>query len=393
MTVEGGDTSGGVCRLLVIADSFPIRPGEGTWRSLFVAVFCVALAARGHVVSVLAPGRPGMQGAFPGVQVERFGWLGDERVRRLPHAARFGVGSLIQTGDYFRRGLEVARVEAMRLYPQMTLAVGVYPAGAFTRGLYDLFGIPYSVWTLDGDLEHYERLWQRPVVHQIYLQASYCGADSNTLAATIARIRDRGCEQWPAALTPPPTLPAPRPRPRRFLAVGALRPEQGFDLLIEAFGLAAPQMPRAELTLHGDGPEREALMARAEELRIASRVRFVPAAGLDACRAEIAAADALVMPARRAGVPMVLVDAVNARRPLLVSDAGDLPEVVREHGVGEIVARDDVDGLADALWRAYHRGFDVPAGAFERAAAELSLSSSVDRWDAILGEVLKRRGR
>ena len=90
---------------------------------------------------------------------------------------------------------------------------------------------------------------------------------------------------------------------------------------------------------------------------------------------------------------MVLVDAVNARRPLLVSDAGDLPEVVREHGVGEIVARDDVDGLADALWRAYHRGFDVPAGAFERAAAELSLSSSVDRWDAILGEVLKRRGR
>ncbi|MEL6182399.1 MAG: glycosyltransferase, partial [Myxococcota bacterium] len=188
-------------------------------------------------------------------------------------------------------------------------------------------------------------------------------------------------------------FPAPHLQPRRFMATGPLEHAQGFDLLLDAFAQAVPQMRRAELTIYGDGSEREALRAQAETLRVASRVQFVPAQGLEAFRQALGQTDVVTLPARKAGLPMVVLEALAARRPMIVSDAGDLSEVVRTYGVGTIVNRGDTDALADALWRSYHRGFSISPQAFVRAEEELSLDTSVERWDTILQDVLTQRPR
>jgi glycosyltransferase involved in cell wall biosynthesis len=118
-----------------------------------------------------------------------------------------------------------------------------------------------------------------------------------------------------------------------LLFVGRLGREKNVELLLEALTLA--RVP-ARLAIAGDGPEREALEARAAELGVRERVRFLGALERSELPDYYASADAFVFPSVSETQGLVLVEAMGAGCAVIAADAPVVREVLG--GEGRLVA-------------------------------------------------------
>lgn len=122
---------------------------------------------------------------------------------------------------------------------------------------------------------------------------------------------------------------------QRIIFVGRLDAVKGVPLLLEAFAALAGRHPGARLSIVGDGPARAALEARAAELDLGARAEFLGYRASDEVAGLLGEADMLVLPSFAEGLPVVLMEAMAARLPVVAS---------RVAGVGELV-EDGVNGL------------------------------------------------
>lgn len=148
--------------------------------------------------------------------------------------------------------------------------------------------------------------------------------------------------------------PAPGPRPEHPLAVGyagRLIAGKGVDLLLTA--LANVSEPWT-LTLVGDGPERERLMAQAAALGIADRITFkswLPAGDVPDYFRQL---DVFVLPSRSTPTWIeqfgrVLIEAMASGVSCVGSDSGEIPHVLGNAGL--VFPEGDAVALAAQLRR------------------------------------------
>lgn len=137
---------------------------------------------------------------------------------------------------------------------------------------------------------------------------------------------------------------------RVLLCLGRLSREKGQDVLLEAVArLPAGGDRPLTLVLVGDGAARADLEAQARRLGIDARVRFL--GWRDDPHACLGAADAVVLPSRTEGLPLALLEAMAARRPVVATRVGGVPDALAEGAAGWLVAPDDADALGAALAR------------------------------------------
>lgn len=104
---------------------------------------------------------------------------------------------------------------------------------------------------------------------------------------------------------------------RILLFVGRFEYQKNLLFLLDAFALAAKRSPNLQLVLMGDGSQKQALLDRANELNLGTRIRFfAPGDPLSLYRA----ADAFVLPSRYEGMPVVAAEAQATGLPCLFSD-------------------------------------------------------------------------
>ncbi len=167
----------------------------------------------------------------------------------------------------------------------------------------------------------------------------------------------------------------PRPDIRRIVMVANLRPEKGQDTLLAAAPRILARYPDASFTFVGDGPRREALELLTRALGISERVRFM---GENRDVAPILAGhDLFVLPSRSEAFPNALIEAMATALPVVATDVGGIPEVVRP-GSGLLVRPNDERVLADAVLAL----MDDPAAAaaLGRAArADVERHYTIDR--------------
>lgn len=131
------------------------------------------------------------------------------------------------------------------------------------------------------------------------------------------------------------------------LYAGRLLPAKGPDVLLEALSrLPVNGMP-IKVLIAGDGPLEESLR---KQVAVSSLERQVAFLGL---RKDIALllnlADLVVLPSRWEGLPMILLEAMAARRPIIAAKVGGVPEVV-QHGLnGWLVPPEDPIALAKGM--------------------------------------------
>ncbi|WP_395692775.1 glycosyltransferase [Nocardioides sp.] len=159
------------------------------------------------------------------------------------------------------------------------------------------------------------------------------------------------------------------------------------DLLVDAW----PEVPAAaHLLVAGDGPDRPALEARAARSAARPRITFL------GDRADVgrllAAADVVVLASDREGLPMVVLEAMAAGRPVVASAVGGLPALAGT-GCLELVPPGDAGALAAAV-RALlaDPARRARTGAAARAVVERRFSSvrMVDDYRSVYQNVVGR---
>lgn len=277
--------------------------------------------------------------------------------------------------------------------PDVVLSYWLYPDAFGAMHAARRAGLPLVVGARGSDLrvrDAISRRLTRPVLHaaqRILVVSEDLGrVAARDYDADPARIRaiPNGCDA---------TIFHPRDRGEARVAlgidadaelvvyVGRLVPEKGLRELLDAMALLAPQRPKLQLALVGEGPMRTGL-----ETRIAAdptlRVHLAGAQGPHEVARWMAASDLVTLPSYSEGHPNVLVEALACGRPVVATPVGGIPEVV-DAECGLLVAARDPDALAaglrdaldrrwddDALSRRFSRGWDAVAADTLRACEE-----------------------
>jgi glycosyltransferase involved in cell wall biosynthesis len=166
--------------------------------------------------------------------------------------------------------------------------------------------------------------------------------------------------------------------------VGRLQPEKGMEVFLDAAARLAPDWPRAQFLVIGDGPLRDPLERQAERLGVADRVHFL-GFRRDG-RAIIANLDVLAISSHSDGSPLAIVEAMLAGVPVVASETGGIPDQVRDGVDGLLVEPGDADALAGALeclFRDEDRISSMGAAARRHAEVEFGYARMVDRIERI----------
>jgi glycosyltransferase involved in cell wall biosynthesis len=130
------------------------------------------------------------------------------------------------------------------------------------------------------------------------------------------------------------------------VSVARLERAKGHADLISAFRRVRERLPNAELALVGRGRLRDELRSLATEMELSDVVHFL--GRRPDARQLIAAADVFVLSSVWEGLPMALLEAMQAATPVVATDVGDVAEVL-ENTPSRVVAPGDVEALADAM--------------------------------------------
>ena len=171
------------------------------------------------------------------------------------------------------------------------------------------------------------------------------------------------------------------PSRQHIIHVARHHPVKDQAMLLRAFALAASDLPTVDLLLVGDGPLRKELENQAVELRIVERVKFL---GIRSdIPALMQAADVFALTSLTEAASLTLLEAMASGLPVVVTDVGGNPEIVRHDRDGLLVPRGDAIACAEA----FRRLFADPARASQFGAAGRTrvregycLSRTVDRY-------------
>ena len=153
----------------------------------------------------------------------------------------------------------------------------------------------------------------------------------------------------PNFLADPGVADASRTHDADLITIGTLEPRKNQGYALEIVAAAARQGLKLSLSLVGDGPDRQALQARAAQLGLADRVHFL------GFRADAAALipqhRACLHVARIENLSMVLIESLAHGVPVFAAEVGGNPEVLDDGQSGAFLPLDAADAAAEVLVR------------------------------------------
>jgi glycosyltransferase involved in cell wall biosynthesis len=383
-------------RILIVYDClFPHTVGgaERWYRNL-----AERLAAEGHEVTYLTL-RQWDRGERPDVSGVRVRCAGPRMAlytggrRRIAPPLVFGAGVL---AHLLRHGRCYDVVHTASFPYFSLLAAGLLRRARGYRLVVDW----HELWTRD-----YWREYLGPVGGKIgwdvqraglrLRQHAFCFAE-----LTAGRLREEGVRgpvevlagEYAGSLQ----TPAARVAGPDVVFAGRHIPEKRVPALVDAFAALRVRAPELRLVIYGDGPERERVLAAIEAHGLGDVARapgFVDAAEV---AESLSRALCMVLPSRREGYGLVVVEASARGVPsVVVADPDNAAtELVDEGENGFIAASASADDLAGAILRVRAAGHELrerTAAWFEHNARRLSLAGSLDRVAASYAEPTVRR--
>ncbi|HVR70440.1 MAG TPA: glycosyltransferase [Vicinamibacteria bacterium] len=150
-------------------------------------------------------------------------------------------------------------------------------------------------------------------------------------------------------------LPAGPAEVSTLLCVAALKPYKGLSVLVEACRRLRNDGVAFRCELVGEGPERARLQSEILRARLQDRVRLAGALPQQEVARRLADATVFVLPSvvapdgQMEGIPVALMEAMAAGRPVVASALSGIPELVTDGESGLLVPPADVERLVDAL--------------------------------------------
>jgi glycosyltransferase involved in cell wall biosynthesis len=183
--------------------------------------------------------------------------------------------------------------------------------------------------------------------------------------------------------------PSATPQPAGPVVVFAGRhiPEKNPVAVVHAVAKARETIPELRGAIYGDGPERPRVLAAIAEYGLAGVVDAPGFVDEDVIENGLAGALCLLLPSRREGYGLVVVETLSKGTPVVLVRGEDnaSTELLTEGGNGFIAPSARADDLAAAITRVHRGGQQLRASvltSFKRDAARLSLQRSLETLSA-----------
>jgi glycosyltransferase involved in cell wall biosynthesis len=403
--------------VVMIASSYPRFPGDGI--GSFMEPIAKGVAARGHEVHLVAPWHP----AITRGRVDDGVFFHFYKYAPVASLNVFGYASGLRADTALKAQAWMAAPAA--------LAAGWFKAWrvAAKRGA----TVVHGHWVVPGGVTAVTSAGPRPVVVSLHGSDVYvaekhaiagraarfafdragwvtaCSDDLRRRAIALGAHEDRS-ETLPYGVDSTRFAPnaAVREAVRRELGVdrgplvvtaGRLVRKKGFEYLIDAARMLAPNFPGLRVVIAGDGDLATELAARAGEV---PSIALVGNRSQDDIARLTAAADAIAVPSVHDeagnvdGLPNFALEAVASGTPVVATTVGGLPQLVDDGVTGRLVAERDAAALAGAIRDlASHPDAARALGAAGRARVirDFGWPRVAERFDAIYTDLVERAGR
>jgi glycosyltransferase involved in cell wall biosynthesis len=384
--------------VVMVTTSYPRFPGDSV--GTFMEPIARAVAARGHVVHLVAPWHPLVARAPEehGVRLHFYRYTPLRALNVFGYAAAMRADVSLRAAAYLAAPLALAagwravRAVARRHHATVMHGHWVVPGGVTAAAAAP--ALPLVISLHGSDVYVAETVAPaRIAARRAFARAGFVTACSDDLGRRAVALGAH-----PARIeTVPYGVDVERFRPntetralrRRELAIddrvplifsaGRLVRKKGFEYLIDALA----RLPGPTLAIAGQGALEPELRERARTRGLAERVRFLGDLSQDAVGEYLTAADVVCVPSVRDdsgnvdGLPNVVLEALASGTPLVTTAAGGIGAVVEDGRTAFVVAERDPGAIAAAMARA----LADPESARRMGAAGRALVQARFGWD------------
>ena len=222
---------------------------------------------------------------------------------------------------------------------------------------------------------------------------SLTGRSFTLSEGTAAMLREQGYRGQPVVLKgiyDGPILPPPARTQRAPLVVFAGRHirEKQVSVIPQAIALTREQLPDLRAVIFGDGPERPRVIGEIARLGLQDVIRCPGFASWEEVDAALADAMCMLLPSRREGYGLVVVEAAARGTPAIVVAGPDnaAASLVAEGVNGFVAPSAESSSLAEAIVKVHAAGPTLVQSTyawFREHASELSVDDSVARIEQV----------
>ena len=260
------------------------------------------------------------------------------------------------------------------------------------RSMYFCVGGPMEV--LDGGIWAENRLFGTmetpdPVVERQLLRAVNTFDQVITMGTRAVEYHRRHgantrFDVISGGMNPATFFPGDEPPTTDLVLVGRLTEIKRIDVFLRGVRHAVQRCPSLSATIVVDGDLRESLEQDAKALGIADHVRFV---GQQSNVADwLRKSRIFVLTSDSEGLALSLMEAMSCGLPAIVTNVGDLPDLIEDGVNGYLVPRRDAEALGERIVELLND--EQRLGRFSKAAREAAMyhetSRVSGRWDQIL---------
>jgi len=278
----------------------------------------------------------------------------------------------------------------------------VLPEGLVARRLARRFRIPYVVFAHGEEITIFgKHPRQRRQLPRVYDDAAAVIANSRFTASKLLEVGCRG--ENIARISPGVDTDVFTPGTRDpaivdalglagkkvLLSVGRLTKRKGHDRVIDALPALLARHPETVWVVLSSGEEETNLRRRAQELGVASHVRFVGEVRYEQLPAYYRSADVFVLANRELedgdmeGFGIVFLEANACGRPVIAGNSGGTGDPVRDGVNGFRIDATDPRNIAAAVARV----FDDPRRGDEMGARGREIVTAEYTWDRVVERV------
>ncbi|MBI2137103.1 glycosyltransferase [Candidatus Woesearchaeota archaeon] len=355
-------------KILVTATTFP--RWQNDTEPAFVYELSKRLADAGFEIMVLAPHFKGAkkEEMMGKVRVVRFPYF-FERLEKLcyeggiiPNIKRHWYARLLiplLTASELIYTIKTAKKEKISVIH----AHWIVPQGFVAAIAKKLTGVPYIATAHAGDVFPLKNRLFRLAAGIALKNAACCTANSTATKQAVLKVKNiSNIEIIPMGVDLAEFTPKKRSNELRkrtggkiILAAGRMAEKKGFTHLIEAMPAVIKKIPDAKLVLIGEGPEKELLEEKAKELKLEGKTFFEGKATKEGLAKWYASSDVFVLPSiitkegDTEGLGLVLLEAIASGLPVIGSNVGGIPDIIKHEETGLLVREKQSDEIAQAI--------------------------------------------
>jgi len=179
-----------------------------------------------------------------------------------------------------------------------------------------------------------------------------------------------------------------------MLAVGDYAPAKAYPWMMEVLGSVKKSFPALRVAIAGKGPFQQKLTPVLNRLKLGDSVSFLGWQDEDVLGDLYRKSRLLLLTSQTEGLPMVVIEAMSHKKPVFVTDVGDLAWLVRNGQDGFVLPFGQTQEMASTLIKALSdtetldRMGRSAHGRILSLAAEFEPAHISSSWKTLIGHVL-----